>query len=322
MKIRKAAVLLMTFCLVLGTMAISAYAADEYPNVMTVSAGNGTFEDAVPEGVVSVTPVTGPDGAITVTTSEGSSTIKVKAPENHFVNGVRIAGHDDVLTGTQTLSDADVDVVVTYGLMTNMVRYTVNYTNAAGGTVPGLPESETFYGVVGDKPVVAYKYAEGYLPQAYNLTGTLSDGENVFTFVYYAVDAEGNVITVDDGTTTTTTVVTEGNDGDGGNAAGAGANAAGGATGAGANAADGANIGDNATPLADGPAQIVDLDDNTTPQSENAGDVTDSETPKAGLSGGAIAGIAAAVIAAAAAAFAVVRRRSEYEDDDEKEDEE
>lgn len=299
--IRKAAVLLMTLCLMIGTMAVSAYAADEYPSVMTISAGNGTFEKSIPDGVLSVTPVTGPDGAVTVTTSEGSATIKVKAPENHFVNGVRIAGRDNVLTGTQTLSDADVDVVVTYGLKTNMVKYTVNYVNAAGGTVPGLPASETFYGVVGNKPVVAYKYAEGYLPQAYNLTGTLSDGENVFTFTYYEVDAEGNVITVNDGT--------------------AGGNAGAGANGAGANgAADaGTAIGDNAAPLADGPAEIVDLDDNATPQAGNAEGIADSETPKAGLGRGAIAGIAAAVVAVAAAAVAFIRRRAEYEYEDDEE---
>ncbi|MCI8930475.1 MAG: hypothetical protein HFI00_13665, partial [Lachnospiraceae bacterium] len=36
------------------------------------------------------------------------------------------------------------------------------------------------------KPVVAFLYVEGYVPQAYNLTKTLSknEAENIFTFVY------------------------------------------------------------------------------------------------------------------------------------------
>ena len=64
-----------------------------------------------------------------------------------------------------------------------MVAYTVNYEDEQGNK---LAESQTFYGNVGDKPVVAYRYIEDYVPQALSLTKTLSDNEaeNVFTFKY------------------------------------------------------------------------------------------------------------------------------------------
>lgn len=311
MKIRKLAVLAMTFCLIMGTMAVSSFAA--YENEMTVSAGNGSFSGSVPANIQSVTPVTGTDGALNITDKDGKeTTVKVTPPANHFVSGVRIAGRDAVQTGKQELKDKDVELVVTYGLKSNMVKYTVNYTNAAGGTVPGLPASEEFYGVIGDKPVVSYKYAEGYLPQAYRLTGTLSDGENVFEFVYYQVDAEGNVIVINDGTTTT---------GAAGAGAGAGAGGAGAGAGAGANAADGTAIGDNATPLANGPADIVDLDDNNTPKAD--ADDVEAEDGKTPLSMPVKVGGVAAIIAAIAALVAyLAKRNTEYEDDDEEEDEE
>lgn len=64
-----------------------------------------------------------------------------------------------------------------------MVAYTVNYQDADGNE---LAPSQQFYGNVGDKPVVAYRYIDGYIPQAAALTKTLSsnEAENVFTFVY------------------------------------------------------------------------------------------------------------------------------------------
>ena len=75
------------------------------------------------------------------------------------------------------------DYVVAYGIKGDMLAYTVNYQDANGKT---LADSQTFYGNAGDKPVVAYKYIENYIPQALALTKTLSDNEseNVFTFTY------------------------------------------------------------------------------------------------------------------------------------------
>ena len=50
-----------------------------------------------------------------------------------------------------------------------MVAYTVNYQDASGKS---LAKSQTFYGNVGDKPVVAYRYVENYIPDALALTKT------------------------------------------------------------------------------------------------------------------------------------------------------
>lgn len=293
MKIRKAAVLLMALCMMIAASAISVF-ADDYPSVMTVSSGNGTFASEVPDGIQSVTPVTGVDGALEITTSNGTTTVKVTPPADHFVSGVKVAGHDNVLTGAQSLGDSDVDLVVAYGLKTNMVKYTVRYETAGGGQVPGLPASEEFYGVSGDKPVVTYRYAEGYQPQAYRLTGTLSDGENVFTFVYSEAETgtgATNVVTVNDGTTT------------GGGAAGAGT--------------AGTNIGDNATPQAE-PQDMIDLDDNQTPTTDAPGtdatDIEDNKTP--GVSWPVLGGGAVVILGIAAAAIALARRRGSEEEEE------
>ena len=79
--------------------------------------------------------------------------------------------------------NGDADYVVAYGIKGNQVEYTVNYRDDEGNE---LAESEVFYGNVGDKPVVAYKYIDGYVPEALGLTKTLSanSAENVFTFEY------------------------------------------------------------------------------------------------------------------------------------------
>ena len=88
--------------------------------------------------------------------------------------------------------------------------------------------------------MVAYHYIEGYQPQAYNLTKTLSknEAENVFTFVYEpvpedTVTTETEVITRPDGTTGTA----------GGNA---GQNAG---TTTGGNTANGVDLDDEDVPL-------------------------------------------------------------------------
>ena len=61
----------------------------------------------------------------------------------------------------------------------------MNYIDEAGNQ---LAPSQTFKGNIGDKPVVAYQYIEGYQPNAWNITGTLSGNTeaNVFNFVYSA----------------------------------------------------------------------------------------------------------------------------------------
>ena len=124
----------------------------------------------------------------------------------------------------------DQEYVVAYGIKGDQVAYTINYQDANGNK---LADSQTFYGNVGDKPVVAYTYIDGYTPEYRNLTKTLSANaaENVFTFNYLpyetvTVTTPGQTITntteqtvtVPGGTTTTTggTTGTTGGTGTGG----------------------------------------------------------------------------------------------------------
>lgn len=105
----------------------------------------------------------------------------------YYVQGIRESGKDNnTVSASAFRVTGDMDYVVAYGIWGSSVAYTVNYQDEAGRA---LAPSETHYGNVGDKPVIAYIYVDGYQPRAYNLTGTLHENaaENVFTFVYTQV---------------------------------------------------------------------------------------------------------------------------------------
>ena len=291
-KVQRIAVLVLSACLVFGMMTVSAFG---YDYQLEVSAGNGSFSDG--------DTLKGTTASIDIDSAKlkvGNKEVDIKAPDaNHFVIGMKVAGHDnsEVFTDSVNLVESsspiyneDASLVVAYGLKSNMVKYTIRYVAADDGTVVHDPEEH--FGVVGQKPVVSYKYVEGYLPDAYNRTGPLErDGENVFTFYYYKVDANGQIINIQDGTNVVA----------GGNAAGnAGANA-------GANA--GVNIGDGAVPLADAPANTVDVGDNDTPLAANP----DEEGGGPGAFPFIIGGVIAAGIIAAIAAILARRKGDEVE---------
>ena len=109
----------------------------------------------------------------------------------YYVQGLRLSGRDNDSASTQAAVTVggDADYVVAYGIQGEMVAYTVNYLDEEVNTL--LP-SQTYYGNIGDKPVVAYQYVEGYMPQALSLTKTLSanEAENVFDFTYREVTTE------------------------------------------------------------------------------------------------------------------------------------
>lgn len=108
----------------------------------------------------------------------------------YYVRGIRQSGEDNSKVGTLSFTvTGDQDYVVAYGIRGNMVAYTVNYLDGQGNA---LAPSETYYGNVGDKPVVAYQYIEGWQPQAYNLGKTLAEdaAENIFSFIYSPVPVE------------------------------------------------------------------------------------------------------------------------------------
>lgn len=115
--------------------------------------------------------------------------VQLKDNSKYYVKGIRIAGRDNntIYASPSFLVETDADYVIAYGLLTDAVAYTVEYVDAAGNE---LAPSEIYYGNVGDKPVVAFLYIEGYKPNAYNITRTLQAdaSKNIFRFVYSRVD--------------------------------------------------------------------------------------------------------------------------------------
>lgn len=221
--------------------------------------------------------------------------------QEYYAKGLRKTGHDndewsEIKSGVITV-DEDMSFEVAYGLAGGMVAYTINYVSAKGGK--SLHESDTYYGMVGDKPVVSYKYVENYLPDAYNKGKTLSEDEsqNVYTFTY-TYTGKGNPNQTDDGNETAAA-----NNNGTGNGAGQTLTAQ---NGAGAQTGDTANITDNNTPQA-APQEYVDLDDPEAP-------LTDGSNPEGADFGSKlplIIGGGIGVLLLACIAYALARRRRE-----------
>ena len=226
--IKKMLSVLTAVCLSCSLLSVNAFAADAggYTYTVTIYAGNQgafteniqLFVDHTRSGNTRQSEVNSQAGIVTVSNLAKDDIVTVdlqtdalKLHENSrcYVKGIRKSGRDNNTVATSIFQvDRDADYVVAYGVQGDMVAYTVNYQDAAGNEL--LP-SNTYYGNVGDKPVVAYRYIEGYEPENLALTKTLvtNEAENVFTFVYAPV-GEGGVVTRQVGTPeTTTTTVTE-----------------------------------------------------------------------------------------------------------------
>lgn len=115
--------------------------------------------------------------------------VQVKDNGKYYIKGIRESGRDNnTVNNTASFPvTGDMDYVVVYGILGNAVAYTVNYQDTDGNA---LAESETYYGNIGDTPVIAFLYIDGYQPQAYNQTRTLTANaaDNVFTFEYTPVN--------------------------------------------------------------------------------------------------------------------------------------
>lgn len=312
------------------TMAFSlTAAAEDYTYTVTLSTGNmGTVngEDKITvEGIRSGAEVTFDVSQVQVT------------DERYYVKGVRLSGRDNAdaqnLVSPTFTVDGDADYVVAYGIRGDMVAYTVNYQDADGNE---LAPSQQFYGNVGDKPVVAYRYIDGYIPQAAALTKTLSsnEAENVFTFVYE--EGESGTVVETPGTpggvTTVveTVTVTEGTGAAAGTGTAAGAGTAGtgaagagtagagaGAAGAGTGTAGTAEGGDTTTiegedvPQGDG-GNVVDLDEEDTPLGNIDVDESGADSDSGSgfpLAGSIAVGVIAVAILAALIVFLVKAKR-------------
>lgn len=315
---------LLTGCLLFGMIGMTGFAAEkeQYSYTVTFSAGNqGSFEGtgavrvkseqakvALHNGKITITDLKQGDQVTINVLKDGA--VAMDQDSKYYVRGVRLSGRDnDDAKQTATAAftvDADADYVVAYGIKGNMVAYTVNYQDENGNAIA---ESETYHGNVGDRPMVAYHYIEGYQPQAYNLTKILSknEAENVFTFVYEpvpedTVTTETEVITRPDGTTGTA----------GGNAGQNAGTTTGGNTANGDaqettdnQTADDQNQGATEVPDEDVPQNVVDLDDEDVPLDNKDLDRPGSTTNRIPI----YATIAVAAVAAlAAAGFVYVKR--------------
>lgn len=201
-KFRKIMLTILTMCVVLQAGSLRALAADKYTYVVTFYAGDkGTFTGAgVQVNSKSGRAQVNVSGSkITVTGLEIGDRVGLQAASGgavdlndggkYYVKGIRKSGYDNNTVSAASFEvTGDEDYVVAYGIQGDMAAYTVNFQDAAGNT---LAPSETHYGNVGDKPVVAFLYVEGYVPEAYNLTKTLvsDESQNVFTFVYSPIPA-------------------------------------------------------------------------------------------------------------------------------------
>ena len=194
---KKLLVSLLTVSMTIGASTMSVMAADGYTYKVTLSAGN--------KGTINGQTKVEQDSLVAGSTVTFNLKDVQVTDDKYYVKGIRLSGRDNEEALASPVFDnvtGDADYVVAYGIKKDMVAYTVNYQDASG---KALVESQTFYGNVGDKPIIAYQYIENYIPDALALTKTLSnnESENVFTFTYKP-GATDRVVTT---TTTITTTV-------------------------------------------------------------------------------------------------------------------
>jgi len=201
-----------------------------------------------------------------VISCDAQGSVALNENSKYYVKGIRLSGRDNnTVAQSAFLVSGDQDYVVAYGIPGELAEYTVNYVDTDGNK---LAESRTYYGNVGDEPVIAYLYIDGYIPDSYNQTGKLSSNtsENVFNFVYSR--AASSMAAAGNGANDNTAA--------GGNQAAAGAaNAAGAGNAAGA--ADGANAANTIVP--DG--QNDPQDGIQAPQAQPNTDIADEQVPQA-----------------------------------------
>ncbi len=303
---------LLAALLLLCAFALPAFAEDDAPQdggytyTITLSAGaHAAFEDGSDVCVYPGRPAGG-QVSLEAKVNELNEALE-RQNSKYYVLGVRLSGHEELMPQAFGVQRDEI-YVVAYGIRGAMVDCTIRYVDAAGNP---LAASRILRANVGDKPIVPYAYIEGYEPQAYNLTKTISENpeENVFTFVYTpaAAPAAGPG-------DTETVYVTVDVPAEPGVAAPGGAVPAPGGAAAGPEAPAGPGaeeLPENPTPLA--PQEVLDLDEQQTP-SAGPGDVGNP----ADLSGeGAAhlwmvrAGLAAAILLVLLAAWLLFRRRGQ-----------
>ena len=247
----KILMLLLVLALALG---VSAAAADYDYTVRIYAGQQGTMVGGEDNGDVLVY-----HRAYGERVTFNLSQVQLKDGSKYYVKGLHESGKDiKEMMPSNFAVTRDQDYVVVYGILGDAVAYTIRYVDWRGNE---LAPSETYYGNVGDKPVVAYLYIDGYMPRYYNITGILSDNsaDNVFTFVYVPIGGvrpEGPGVTVAGGRDETGGGQGGGGAGGGQSGAGGGQNGEGGQSGEGG---EGAGEGiEEYEPITE-PEEILDL---------------------------------------------------------------
>ena len=206
LKLVRVLAFVLTMCLswnMLGNQAMAAEEAYTYQITLYVGAqGEFTGTDMITvdnKETSSQYTITGDKDTIVIQGLEigdvvtmdvaANGAVKLHNNSKYYVKGVRRGGRDNNTVESPAFTvNGDADYVVAYGIQGDQTAYIVHYVNRNGQPIAS---PRTYYGNVGDKPVVAFLYIDGYQPQAYNLTKTLSanEAENVFTFVYSPVPA-------------------------------------------------------------------------------------------------------------------------------------
>lgn len=212
---------IMTYILILTVMsfpmiskASGNYFADDYMYTIRVyTGGQGTFADGTTEMTIKAAQGTVIDltEALNGIAMKPATDLAGNAVDNkYYPKGIRESGKDNntvnTIIGPVFQVTRDMDYVVAYAMKGGDVAYTIKYVKK--DDQESLLPDEIFYGNVGDKPVIAYKHIDGYVPQAYSLAKTLQEDEtqNVFTFyyvpgkedIYYYTEKDGGVIYTDE----------------------------------------------------------------------------------------------------------------------------
>ena len=223
-KFKKLLTALLSASMALSFSTVSAWAED-YTYTVTFYAGNqGVFSGtqglqinskrdvsiSSQEDRISISGLTRGD-VVSFDINQGA--VSLNEESKYYVQGLRTSGrdNDEQMEEPAFWVTGDEDYVVAYGIRGDMTSYTVNYVDENGNE---LAPSRTYYGNVGDRPVVAYLYMEGYNPEALTLTRTLSanQADNVFTFEYRTNPVEvipGETVTVTTVEPGTTNVITQ-----------------------------------------------------------------------------------------------------------------
>lgn len=196
----------MAFALALGMQTTGlSIQAEDYTYTVRIHAGNHGSIDGREEILVKNLPYN------TQFTFHAQD-VQLDPDSKYYVKGIKESGKDNDTAQMRASFPVkeDMDLVVSYGMRSNTTQYMIHYVDEDGNT---LAPSVTYTGNVGDRPVVAYLYIEGYQPQAYNITGTLKEEGNDWRFVYQPVPAGTTTVlpgetTIIDQTTTITSPAT------------------------------------------------------------------------------------------------------------------